>query len=390
VATREGGNDLEDQKALEAHQHKQRREKTIMKTRKLWKPIGIVVTLLLLLVAVGTVLGQEPEPPLSGPEEEEDVGTEAEISIMAYPARTMNYQGYLTDGSGNPLDGNYDMVFSLWNTEALGTGTKKWGDETHNDVPVSNGLFSVALGETAPLDPYNDFDEQLYLEIAVDGTTLPRQMLRAVPYAMGLTAGAQVRGSTAPDEYGLRVLNNGGRGIYADGEGNGIYSLVSADITYSYEGYVGPDTYVFVPTLNAILPYNATGEHLAPQNGNYMRVDADSAGTAYAYVPIQIERPYGRDYLLRSARIYYKANEASIAWAGIMGMNFTNGGLTTIGSDSSTHSSTTASYFDIGATDYYTVTSTMAPTSVTFRFSMDSNFGYVDLFGIRLQLDSTY
>jgi hypothetical protein len=361
-----------------------------MKTRKLWKPIGIVVTLLLLLVAVGTVLGQEPEPPLSGPEEEEDVGTEAEISIMAYPARTMNYQGYLTDGSGNPLDGNYDMVFSLWNTEALGTGTKKWGDETHNDVPVSNGLFSVALGETTPLDPYNDFDDQLYLEIAVDGTTLPRQMLRAVPYAMGLTAGAQVRGSTAPDEYGLRVLNNGGRGIYADGEGNGIYSLVSADITYSYEGYVGPDTYVFVPTLNAILPYNATGEHLAPQNGNYMRVDADSAGTAYVYVPIQIERPYGRDYLLRSARIYYKANEASIAWAGIMGMNFTNGGLTTIGSDSSTHSSTTASYFDIGATDYYTVTSTMAPTSVTFRFSMDSNFGYVDLYGIRLQLDSTY
>jgi hypothetical protein len=390
VATREGGNDLEDQKALEAHQHKQRREKTIMKTRKLWKPIGIVVTLLLLLVAVGTVLGQEPEPPLSGPEEEEGAGIEAETSIMAYPARTMNYQGYLTDGSGNPLDGNYDMVFSLWNTETLGTGTKKWGDETHNDVPVSNGLFSVALGETAPLDPYNDFDEQLYLEIAVDGTTLPRQMLRAVPYAMGLTAGAQVRGSTAPDEYGLRVLNNGGRGIYADGEGNGIYSLVSADITYSYEGYVGPDTYVFVPTLNAILPYNATGEHLAPQNGNYMRVDADSAGTAYAYVPIQIERPYGRDYLLRSARIYYKVNEASIAWAGIMGMNFTNGGLTTIGSDDSTHSSTTASYFDIGATNYYTVTSTMAPTSVTFRFSMDSNFGYVDLYGIRLQLDSTY
>jgi hypothetical protein len=359
-----------------------------MKTKNLWKHISIIIVALSLFVAVGTVLGQEPEPPLSGPEEEEGTGIEGEASIMAYPARTMNYQGYLTDGSGNPLDGDYDMVFSLW---SLSTGgSKRWGNETHNDVGVSNGLFSVALGETEPLDPYNDFDEQLYLEIAVDGATLPRQMLRAVPYAMGLTAGAQVRGSTELDEYGLRVLNNGGRGIYADGYGNGIYSLVSADITYSYEGYVGPDTFMFVPTLNATLPYNASGEHLAPQGSHYMRVDADSSGTGTVYVPIQIERPYGRDYLVKEARVYYKVNEAEITGAWIMGMNFTDGGLTTIGSDSSTHSSTSFSHFDIDATNYYTVTTTMAPTGLTLNFSMDNNFGYVNLYGVRLQLDSTY
>lgn len=362
-----------------------------MKTKNLWKHISIVIVVLSLFVAVGTVLGQEPEPPLSGPEEEEDAEIEAETSIMAYPAKTMNYQGYLTDSSGNPLDGEYDMVFSLWNTEALGTGAKKWGDETHNDVPVSNGLFSVALAETVPLDPVNDFNEQVYLEITVNGTTLPRQMLRAVPYAMAMPAGAMVRGATdSVGGYALRVENTNGRGIFVDGSADATYSLYSADVTYSDEGYAGRDTYVFVPTLNAILPYNATGEHLAPQNGNYMRVDADSAGTGYVYVPIQIERPYGRDYLLRSARIYYKVNEASITWAGIMGMNFTNGGQTTIGSDSSTHSSTTAGYFNIDATSYYTVTTTMAPTGVTFRFTMDSNFGYVELYGIRLQLDSTY
>jgi hypothetical protein len=362
-----------------------------MKTRKLWKPIGIVVTLLLLLVAVGTVLGQEPEPPLSGPEKEEGIETEAETSIMAYPARTMNYQGYLTDGSGNPLDGEYDMVFSLWNTEALGTGAKKWGDETHNDVPVSNGLFSVALGETVPLDPLYDFNEQVYLEITVKGTALPRQMLRAVPYAMAMPAGAVVQGATdSVGDYALRVENKNGRGIFADGSANATYSLYSGDVTYSDEGYAGPDTYVFVPTLNAILPYNATGEHLAPQGSHYMRVDADSSGTGTVYIPIQIERPYGRDYLVKEARVYYKVNEARITWAGIMGMNFTNGGQTTIGSDSSIHGSTTVSYFDIDATNYYTVTTTMAPTGVSFNFSMDSNFGYVDLYGVRLRLDSTY
>ncbi|HUX76724.1 MAG TPA: hypothetical protein VMY40_08815 [Anaerolineae bacterium] len=362
-----------------------------MKTKNLWKHISIVIVVLSLFVAVGTALGQEPEPPLSGPEEEEDVGTEAEISIMAYPARTMNYQGYLTDGSGNPLDGEYDMVFSLWNTEALGTGAKKWGDETHNDVPVSNGLFSVALGEIVPLDPVNDFNEQVYLEITVNTTTLPRQMLRAVPYAMAMPAGAVVRGATdSLGDYALRVENKNGRGIFADGSADATYSLYSADVTYSDEGYAGPDTYVFVPTLNAILPYNPTGEHLAPQNGNYMRVDADSAGTASVYVPIQIEQPYGRDYLLRSARIYYKANEASITWAGIMGINLTNGTQPTIGSDSSTHSSATFGYFDIQATNNYTVTTTMAPTSIWLSISMDGSFGYVELYGVRLRLDSTY
>jgi hypothetical protein len=365
------------------------KEKTTVKTKNLWRTISIAAAVLLVFVSVGTVLGQEPDPPEAEEEEEGRIGRE--MSIAALPAKTMNYQGYLTDGSGNPLDGDYDMVFSLWDAEAAGTGTREWGNETHNDVPVSNGLFSVALGETVALDPYNDFDEQLYLEISVGGTTLPRQMLRAVPYAMGLTAGAQVRGSTTDtDEYGLRVLNNGGRGIYADGEGDGIYSLFSADITYSSEGFAGPDTYVFVPTMNAILPYSAAGEHLAPQSGNYMRVDADASGTGTVYIPIQVERPYGRDYVLRWVRVYYEVNEATITWSGIMGMNFTNGGMTTIGSNSTDYSSTTPTYYSIQATNYQTVTMNMAPTGLALSFSMDSNFGYIELYGVRLQLDSTY
>jgi hypothetical protein len=389
-----------------------RKEKTTMKTKNLWKPISIVVIALLLFVAVGTVLGQEPEPPAAEGEEEEDARIEGEMDIVAYPARTMNYQGYLTDGSGNPLDGDYDMVFGLWSAET--GGLRRWGDETHNDVPVSDGLFSVALGETMPLDP-KDFDEQLYLEITVSGTTLPRQTLRAAPYAMGLMIGSRVRGATgsvtdyslyvdnengrgiysrattsSESYYALYASNTVGRGIYANAGSNDLYSLYSADITYSGGGYAGPDTYVFVPTLNAILPHNATGEHLAPQGSHYMRVDADSSGTGTVYVPIQIERPYGRDYVVKEARVYYRVNEASITWAGIMGMNFTNGGQTTIGSDSSDHTSPTASYFDIDATNYCTVTTTMAPTGVSFNFSMDNDFGYVDLYGVRLRLDSDY
>jgi len=365
-----------------------------MNTRKWWIASGtVILAALLVLGAVGIAVGQEPEPPLpepeastGSPEVEENAGTEGEAGIMARPAKTMNYQGYLTDSSGNPLDGDYDMVFSLWDAEAA--GTMEWGTETHNDVPVSNGLFSVVLGETVPMDPWTDFDEQLYLQITVNGTTMPRQMLRAVPYAMGLTIGASAIGATAQsDDYGLWVENTNGPGLYVNGSTG--YGIFNADVTRSDDGYAGPDTYLFVSPLNAIMPYNASGEHLSSEEG-YMMVVADNAGTAGVRIPIQIERPYGRDYLLRSARVYYKTFEASITYAAIKGINLTNGTTPSIGGGATTQSSATFDYFDIEATQNYTVTSTMVPASIVLSMNMSTNFGIVYLYGVRLTLDSTY
>jgi hypothetical protein len=355
----------------------------------------VILVVLLTLGAVGIVVGQEPEPPLpepeastGSPEVEGNAGTEDEVGIMARPAKTMNYQGYLTGSSGNPLDGNYDMVFSLWDAEAAGTGTMEWGTETHNDVPVSKGLFSVVLGETVPMDPWADFDEQLYLQITVNGTTLPRQMLRAVPYAMGLTIGAAAIGATTEsDDYGLWVENTNGPGLYVNG--NTTYGIFNADVTRSDDGYAGPDTYLFVSPLNAIMPHSASGEHLSSEEG-YMMVVADSAGTAGVRIPIQIERPYGRDYLLRSARVYYKTTEASITYAAIKGIDLTDGTVPLIGGGATTQSSAAFDYFDIDATQNYSVTSTMVPASIVLSFNMSTNFGIVYLYGVRLTLDSTY
>jgi hypothetical protein len=367
-----------------------------MNTHKWWIASGtVILAALLVLGAVGVVAGQEPEPPLPEPEAStgslevgEGAGTEGQASIMARPAKTMNYQGYLTGSGSSPLDGAYDMVFSLWDAEAAGTGTMEWGTETHNDVPVSKGLFSVVLGETVPIDPWEDFDEQLYLQITVNGTTLPRQMLRAVPYAMGLTIGASAIGATVGSgDYGLWVENTNGPGLYVNA--STTYGIFNADVTNSGDGYAGPDTYLFVSPLNAILPYNASGEHLSSEEG-YMIVAADNAGNATVRIPIQIERPYGRDYLLRRARVYFRTSEASITYAAIKGINLTNGTVPTIGGGATSESSATFDYFDIEATDYYTVTSTMVPASISFGITMNTSLAYVHLYGVRLQLDSTY
>ena len=103
-------------------------------------------------------------------------------------ATTVNYQGRLADSAGNPLDGSFNMSFSLW--DAASGGSQVWA-ESHAAVPVSEGLFSVGLGsqtETGGIPP-GTWDGDRYLQIEVRGEILsPRELIRSVPMAgMALT-----------------------------------------------------------------------------------------------------------------------------------------------------------------------------------------------------------
>ncbi len=97
----------------------------------------------------------------------------------------ISYQGFLTDASDNPLNGTVDLQLSIY--AAASGGTALW-TETQNNVPVSNGYFSILLGGSTPLDETVFSSPTRYLEIAVDSgsgaTTLsPRQQFASVPYA---------------------------------------------------------------------------------------------------------------------------------------------------------------------------------------------------------------
>ena len=58
----------------------------------------------------------------------------------------MNYQGYLTNAAGVPVNGTLQMIFSIYNVSS--GGTPLW-TETHS-VTVTNGVYSVNLGEVSP------------------------------------------------------------------------------------------------------------------------------------------------------------------------------------------------------------------------------------------------
>ena len=98
--------------------------------------------------------------------------------------QTINYQGYLTDSIGNPLNGTVDMVFALYDVD---TGGSPLWTETQTSVPVTDGLFSVNLGEvdpiTNPLDLPFDTSYWLGVTVGTDSEMTPRQPVTSVGYS---------------------------------------------------------------------------------------------------------------------------------------------------------------------------------------------------------------
>ncbi|MBI4395828.1 MAG: hypothetical protein HY548_01950, partial [Elusimicrobia bacterium] len=113
----------------------------------------------------------------------------------------INYQGKLADSNGNPIpDASVNLIFQICNDS--GGGTCNYS-ETRNGVPVSNGVFSVVIGQVTPLQS-SDFQSgtDKWLKVTVNGTPLtPLQKLVASPYAMAVAENSV--GSAEMQNYSL-------------------------------------------------------------------------------------------------------------------------------------------------------------------------------------------
>ncbi len=115
-------------------------------------------------------------------------------AAVAAPPELLNYQGRLTDDLGDPLDGQFDLTFTI-NSENVG-GIQLW-KETQT-VTISNGLFNVLLGTTNPL-PVTVFDgNKAYLGIAINQQPelVPRQRIVSTAYAYRVATVDDAAGGT--------------------------------------------------------------------------------------------------------------------------------------------------------------------------------------------------
>jgi len=115
----------------------------------------------------------------------------------AAPPEYINYQGVLRDALNNPLDGDHDMVFRLYDAQTLGN-LLLTDSHTSTDPPpvepvnVTGGLFNAHLGEGHPTaGVYNTLAEVfaseggVWLEIQVGNEVLsPRVRVIAAAYAL--------------------------------------------------------------------------------------------------------------------------------------------------------------------------------------------------------------
>ncbi len=124
--------------------------------------------------------------------------------VLAVPALAdvpmlLNYQGRLTDPSGNPKNGTFTMQFAVYDAETGGnqlpTGTP-WSET--QSVTVTNGVFNVLLGSATALPatlfqggPSDASGPLRFLEVTVSGEVLtPRRRIVSAAYALGDVAGA--------------------------------------------------------------------------------------------------------------------------------------------------------------------------------------------------------
>ncbi len=108
------------------------------------------------------------------------------VQARAQVPQTTSFQGVLTDADGTPLpDGTYDLELALF--EAATEGAGAW-TESHADVPVNGGVFSIVLGILNPLDL--TFDRPYWLQVTVgsDPPLMPRIKLTSVPYSLAAKA----------------------------------------------------------------------------------------------------------------------------------------------------------------------------------------------------------
>ena len=122
--------------------------RTITFRTQLLMNLGTVLVMVMLLLANQTFAGS------------------ARLAAVATAPNTISYQGHLSDSAGAPINATLPMTFKLYDASQ----TLLWTEARTgaNAVPVTNGLFNVALGAVTPIDPAS-VGQELWLGISVDG-----------------------------------------------------------------------------------------------------------------------------------------------------------------------------------------------------------------------------
>ena len=144
----------------------------------------------------------------------------------------MNFQGRLTDSSGNIMpNGTYNMKLRLYTVNSGGSAV--WTEDrlvsAGQGVTLTNGLFFIKLGDVAPLSATHFASGELYLEVELptpatatssspswtEGAMTPRNQMATSAYAYnsemldGIDSSGFIQNTTSPQTANFNVTGNG-------------------------------------------------------------------------------------------------------------------------------------------------------------------------------------
>lgn len=100
---------------------------------------------------------------------------------IAQVPQLINYQGYLVNTAGEPVDGTVSVEFLIY--KQAGGGTAVWSEI--QAITLNKGSFSTTLGAITPIanSIFNDENTYLALKVGSDPEMVPRKQLTSVGYA---------------------------------------------------------------------------------------------------------------------------------------------------------------------------------------------------------------
>jgi len=195
-------------------------------------------------------------------------------------------QGVLTYSAGVPLDGDFQVVFSIYSAESGGEAL--WSSD--RTVAVANGLFAVFLGEiqALDLDMFRQHGE-LWLGITVGGDDeMQRIRLGTAPYAAyaryaGVPPGMIAMFSTScPAGWSYLATFEGrfvrGSNAYGAAGGNAGHShthSLTADHTHTFSDEVSSQTAQDGLHSHSVNSHNhAAGSYAVPNHSHWVDIGA--------------------------------------------------------------------------------------------------------------------
>lgn len=104
------------------------------------------------------------------------------ITTLAGTVQMISYQGFLSDTENQPVTGDRQMVFTIY--DAPQNGSTLWSSG-QVQIHVEDGIFSYLIGEDPSLPPgcFADTGRWLGIQVLPDSEMTPRTPLTSVPYS---------------------------------------------------------------------------------------------------------------------------------------------------------------------------------------------------------------